>query len=144
MPEIVITPLIDSCTIARMFSVKLELAERVVRAADFFRSVTGHDVEMISGFRTCAHQQMLQRRAGSQATTCDRSTHTTCPATGADFRLPGLSDTDFLKLQFGNAAVLAGLRWGGGSPERDVTVGNTVIGRIPSDWNHLDLGRRTA
>lgn len=39
------------------------------------------------------------------------------------------------RVQFGLAANLAGLRWGGGS-----TVDDTGV---PSDWNHLDLGPRT-
>lgn len=142
MPEIVLTPLLDPCELIRTMGVSSEFATKAIAFADRFRGTTGQDVEMISGYRSCRKQQMLGRR-GRPVAPCDVSTHTSCPATGGDFRLPGLFDSDFIKLQFGNAAILSGLRWGGGSPEREVTVAGRVIGNIPSDWNHLDLGRRT-
>lgn len=136
--ELLLTPLTCVEQLTYGFGVSRDLAERVLRFADFFRATTGHDVEAISGYRTCAQQEALGRR-GRPAAPCDISTHTTCPATGMDFRLGGLFDSDFVKLLFGGAAIRAGLRWGGGSPERQ-----TEFGAIPSDWQHLDLGRRSA
>lgn len=141
MAEVSLEKYSEPCDIARQMGISIEFAVKVIVMADFFRAITGHSIEMISGYRSCAQQEALGR-AGRPAAPCDVSTHTACPATGGDFRLPGLSDTDFLKMQFGSAALRAGLRWGGGSPERDVVVLGRVIGRIPSDWNHLDLGRR--
>lgn len=143
MSEITITGLTDACELQQVMGVSSGLATKVIRFTELFRNLTGHDVEAISGYRSCRKQEMLGAR-GRPAAPCDVSTHTSCPATGMDFRLPGLSDTDLLKMQFGNTAVLAGLRWGGGSPERLVRVGGRVIGSIPSDWNHLDEGRRTS
>lgn len=136
MADLLLTQLTAVCKVQQEFQVSLELATRVLRMAEFFRQTTGHDFEMISGYRTCRKQMMLGRR-GRPAAPCDISTHTSCPATGADFRLPGLFDTDVVKSLFGGAAIRAGLRWGGGSPVDPKT-------NIPSDWNHVDLGRRMA
>jgi len=132
--DLVVTPFVDECQIMVEGGVSQELARKIVRMTQIFRNVTGHDVEMISGHRTC-RQQMALARAGRPAAACDVSTHTSCPATGADFRLPGLSDTRVLKSLFGSSVIQAGLRWGGGSPVDPET-------NIPSDWPHIDLGRR--
>jgi len=134
MPEVLITALTDPCELVAQMGVSGELAARVVRAALIFRSLTGHDFEAISGFRTCRQQEQLAAR-GRPAAPCDVSTHTSCPATGMDFRLGGLFGSDVVKSLFGSAAVQAGLRWGGGSPLDPET-------NIPSDWNHVDLGPR--
>ena len=136
MSELLVTALTQPCELVLEFGVSQELAERVVMGLAFFRSTTGHDVEAISGFRTCRQQEALGRR-GRPAAPCDISTHTSCPATGMDFRLPGLYETDLIKSLFGGAMIRAGLRWGGGSPEDPET-------NIPSDWPHVDLGRRNA
>lgn len=91
-------------------------------------------IQIISGFRTVAEQIELGRQ-GRPAADPSRSTHTTCPATGIDFRINGFVTT-LMKARFGTIAVMNGLRWGGGSPV-DPSTG------IPSDWNHVDLGPRT-
>jgi len=90
-------------------------------------------LSIISGFRTAEKQRALAAE-GRPTADVDRSTHTTCPATGADL-LPAVARTLVVQAQFGEAAVIAGLRWGGGSPV-DPNTG------IPSDWNHVDLGPR--
>jgi len=87
---------------------------------------------VLSGFRTVKEQNELIRR-GRPAANPLVSTHTTCPATGVDFRINGFV-TRLMKARFGRIVVLNGLRWGGGSPNDDVG--------IPSDWNHADLGPR--
>lgn len=141
MADTLIDSTLDACDLARIFNNSLEFSRRVIVMTQIFRSLTGHDMEQISGYRTCRQQEALGAR-GRPAAPCDISTHTSCPATGGDFRLGGLFDSDFVKAQFGSAAIQAGLRWGGGSPERDVQVAPGVTLKIPSDWNHLDLGRR--
>jgi len=62
------------------------------------------------------------------------STHTTCPATGADIRL-GFAPTRVQQAIWGRIATMNGLRWGGGGEVDD--------GGIPLDWQHVDLGPRS-
>lgn len=92
----------------------------------------GRQLEIISGYRTCAQQEALERQ-GRPAAPCDVSTHVSCPATGVDIRL-GFAPTQAQKLICGAILVYAGLRWGGGGP--------VDSDRIPVDWNHFDLGPR--
>lgn len=87
---------------------------------------------MISGYRTPEQQEELIRE-GRPAAPVELSTHTTCPATGADVRVATFP-TDAIKATWGRIATEHGLRWGGGSPRDDRG--------IPSDWNHVDLGPR--
>lgn len=89
---------------------------------------------IISGWRSIEDQLRLAR-AGRPAADPDISTHTSCPATGADLETD-IAVVPSVKAAFGRAAVEAGLRWGGGSPV-DPETG------IPSDWNHVDLGPRS-
>jgi len=90
-------------------------------------------LSIISGFRTREHQEQLAAE-GRPAADPDLSTHCSCPATGADLRVNGVETGNYEKALFGESAVRAGLRWGGGSPAPD---------GIPSDWNHVDLGPRS-
>ena len=97
-------------------------------------------VSIISGARSRELQERL-RYEGRPAADYNRSTHAATDAngcfrlaTGADVRL-GIGVTNAVKAEFGRAAVMSGLRWGGGSPV-DPETG------IPSDWNHVDLGPR--
>lgn len=99
-----------------------------------FQQATGRELTIISGLRSCTRQLELELE-GRPAADCDVSNHTVCPARAADLRIGGLT-TRSLKAEFGRAAIEAGLRWGGGSP--------VDSGGIPSDWNHVDLGRRPA
>lgn len=89
-------------------------------------------LSIISGYRTREVQAELERQ-GRPAAQDQLSTHRSCPATGADIRLPIAAD-DYVKVEFGRAAYLTLLRWGGGSPKN-------ALG-IPEDWNHVDLGPR--
>lgn len=90
-------------------------------------------VSIISGYRSPEEQNAL-REAGRPTAANDRSTHLSCPATGADLRVHAAELDDAVKIAFGVAAVSAGLRWGGGSAVNDKG--------IPSDWNHVDMGPR--
>lgn len=91
------------------------------------------EILIISGYRTASEQNALLDGAP-----IDVSTHTTCPATGADLQVKGyMKDTapPHIRKAFGDAARAAGLRWGGGS-KADPNTG------YPTDWNHVDLGPR--
>jgi hypothetical protein len=111
-----------------------ELAIRLMLTADNFRARTGAGLRIISGFRSSGEQAELDR-AGRPAAADELSTHRTCPATGADVQ-PELAVTTSVKVLLGEAAMMSGLRWGGGGPRSD--------DGIPVDWNHLDLGPRAA
>ncbi len=115
---------------ARRWLIDCNLANALARLANSLP----YPVYIISGFRTARRQRELLGEPDSQATSVDRSTHCSCPATGADLRL-GIAVTNNIKAQFGREVRIARLRWGGGSPV-DPETG------IPSDWNHVDLGRR--
>lgn len=101
---------------------------------------TVDSIKMISGFRSRESQEALDR-AGRPTAPFDRSTHTSCPATGADLRLEGLmnpkSNAQAREAWFilGQLAQGIGLRWGGGS-SIDLESG------LPVDFNHFDLGPR--
>ena len=127
------------CSIAERWGLELELVDRLVRMA----GMLPFGIEIISGARTRAHQEQLQRD-GRPTAPFHLSTHAAedvhgCPrdATGADLR-PQVSFnfTPAVRAQFGSAAVHAGLRWGGGGSVDPATG-------IPNDWQHVDLGPRT-
>jgi len=88
-------------------------------------------VFIISGFRTCEHQERL-REEGRPTAPCALSTHVaTCPATGVDVSV-SVTPVVAVRQTLGAEAVFAGLRWGGGGP--------VDSDGQPLDWNHLDLG----
>jgi len=97
---------------------------------DRFPGIGG--LSIISGHRTREEQEQLELE-GRPAAEDRLSTHRSCPATGADVRLP-LEADDYVKAELGRLCLLAGLRWGGGSPKSSLG--------IPVDWNHVDLGPR--
>lgn len=137
LPERV-PPLFDSeaCRWLQRWGISDELGARLIDMEQRFHgSLPGHPLglSIISGFRTVEHQHELEL-AGRPTAPADRSTHTTCPATGADLQVTGLTPTLAVKHHFGRAAIEAGLRWGGGS--------SIDSNGIPSDWNHVDLGPR--
>jgi uncharacterized protein YcbK (DUF882 family) len=115
------------CNFAAKWGISPVLAAKLQTMASRFP----HGVQIISGWRS-AEKQMKYIQEGKGAP-LDRSTHVTCPATGADL-WPLVAVTDVVKAVFGEAAVTSGLRWGGGSP--------VDTNGIPSDWNHVDLGPR--
>lgn len=123
-----VTPEVDVCELAQRWGIAGTLARKIrVMSANADLGLL-----IISGYRTCEQQAGLAR-VGRPAVACDVSTHTTCPATGADLWTTPAPVTA-VKARFGTSAVLAGLRWGGGSQ---------VDGSgIPADWNHVDLGPR--
>lgn len=117
----------DACSLATRWGISLQLAVKLLRV----RGRVPFAVSIISGFRTAGRQQEVGNLPPCSSGKRPCSTHTVSPATGADL-WPGIAVDDDVKLALGSAAVLEGLRWGGGSP---------VDSRgIPSDWNHFDLG----
>lgn len=108
-----------------------DLAYKLGRMVGLLEEQLGFElaVTIISGWRDAQTQAGLPHAAPDNL-----STHRSCPATGADIWL-SVAATNATKAAFGLAAQRAGLRWGGGSA-LDPSTG------IPSDWNHVDLGRR--
>lgn len=128
LPE-TIEPHTDPCALAARWSIHLRLAVLLVRLAGRLE----FPLQIISGFRTASKQEALGKKGRPTAPTkC--STHTWCPATGADL-WPGVHPVTAVKARLGAEAVLVGLRWGGGG-KVDPESG------IPKDWNHVDLGPR--
>jgi len=121
-----------SCELVDRWLISLELAQKLKAVAA--RLEQRLSFVLISGYRTCLEQQALAA-AGRPAASCDRSTHTSCPSTGADIWIEGGRSGSLIDvIDLGLAAEREGLRWGGGSA-RDQSG-------IPFDWNHLDLGPR--
>lgn len=117
-----------ACELSEKWRISHLLAERLVKLA----SHLPFQLQIISGWRSLEKQQELINEG--KGAPLDRSTHVTCPATGADV-WPTVQVAGQIKMELGRQARLAGLRWGGGSAV-DPETG------IPSDWNHLDLGPR--
>ena len=118
-----------ACDLSRRWKIAPTLATRIVTMA----SMLPFPLSIISGHRTDDQQRSLTIQ-GRPTAPVDRSTHTSCPAIGADV-WPSTVATAEVQATLGLAAVESGLRWGGGSPPDPVTL-------IPSDWNHVDLGPR--
>lgn len=130
------------CDLVARWQIHPVLAARIL---DMLRPEVGPfgylGLSIISGARSRSDQARLEAE-GRPAAPFDLSTHANedasgCPrlATGADLR-PGVESVRTVQAQFGYAALLSFLRWGGGSPI-DPETG------IPSDWNHVDLGPRS-
>lgn len=93
-------------------------------------------ISIISGYRTPERQRELLNDPDATAAPVDRSTHTSCPATGADLRPHVDVIDDQVKRAIGSAAQMVGLRWGGGARRvNGIPVGN--------EWRHVDLGPRS-
>ena len=120
----------DWCGLSSRWKLDPTLAQRLTAMA----ARAPFPVQIISGYRSPEKQRQLKYE-GRPAAPVDRSTHTSCPATGADV-WPGIAVTRVVQAQLGEAGTIAGLRWGGGSPV-DPQTG------IPSDWNHFDMGPRS-
>lgn len=120
---------VDPCELAERWMISYQLALRLTRLP----GALPFGIQIISGYRTPQEQEELLKE-GKGAAPVDVSTHTSCPATGADL-WPTIAVTNVVKATFGAAVTYAGLRWGGGSPV-DPETG------IPVDWNHVDLGPR--
>lgn len=135
IPEL-LQPHTDPCSLASKWGIDIDLATRLVSMVNRLE----FPVSIISGLRSRKEQEAL-RRSGRPTADPDKSTHLSCPATGADVQ-PQIFVTTLVKARLGAEARFAGLRWGGGSP----TVRHTDIGGgtalLPSDWNHFDLGPR--
>lgn len=126
--------MLDHCELVEHWQLTHLLASRLIAMQCYFEDATGRDLVIISGHRTCQEQKELKYQ-GRPAAPCELSTHVIYPAQGADLRVPGVFPSTYIKQHFGAAATLAGLRWGGGSPQDERG--------IPSDWNHVDTGPRT-
>ena len=134
MPEREIILDSDPCTLAQKWGVALDVMERVWKAAEQFAIETGGiKVRIISGWRSAAEQRRLSGQ-GRPTAPDDLSTHRSCPATGVDIAIQPLT-SEFLKVTWGRAAFINGLRWGGGGPFDPKNL-------IPLDWRHVDRGPR--
>jgi len=119
----------NACDIATRWQLTVRVAEKLSCMA----GRVPYGLSIISGHRSNEKQDAL-RAEGRPAARNDRSNHTRCPATAADV-WPSVAKTLQVQAALGEAAVVCGLRWGGGSPT-DPQTG------IPSDWNHVDEGPR--
>lgn len=121
------------CALARGWGLDEDFAIRLSRAI-----LTLHPMEVtvISGQRSQSLQESLEGAAPFDVSTHANVDRNGCPrlSTGADLRISVFPNNN-AKATFGAAMVRQGLRWGGGSPI-DPQTG------IPSDWNHIDAGRR--
>ena len=123
----------DPCALAEKWGVDFDVMERVWHAANSFKMDTGVPVWIISGWRSAAEQRRLSRQ-GRPTAPDNLSTHRSCPATGVDVSIQLLT-SEFLKVAWGRAAFIHGLRWGGGGPVDPKNL-------IPLDWRHVDKGPR--
>jgi len=139
LPERLPTDPAKACELASRWMLSGELAERLVTMANH----TPFPLEIISGYRTAERQKELEQE-GRQTAPDALSTHRSCPATGADLNPVNVSGlTKPVQVYIGEAATRAGLRWGGGSPTVPIKFGTRDTGYVmPSDWQHVDLGRR--
>jgi len=129
IPELIPTPGLALCSFAQRWGISNELAQRLHQ----MQWDLEFPVSIISGLRSEEEQNAL-RGQGRPAADNDKSTHLTCPATGADV-MPQIAITNYVKARLGAEGVLAGMRWGGGGAV-DPETG------IPRDWPHFDLGPR--
>jgi len=122
----------DPCDLAVTWGLDVTFASKLAVAVAQYEEQTRGTVFITSGFRTKQSQDRL-RRQGRPTADDDRSTHRSCPATGADVML-GFAPVRVQKHIWGNVLFLNGLRWGGGSPMDE--------NGIPTDWQHVDMGPR--
>jgi len=122
------------CDLPDRWGLSFELSNRLVASAHDYERETALPVWIISGYRTEKEQDALRRR-GRPTADENKSTHRSCPATGADVAL-GFAPTRVQKAIWGRIVVMNGLRWGGG--------GAVDSGGIPVDWGHIDLGPRNS
>lgn len=121
------------CAFLNRWGISDELGSKLVQMAGNLE----FGISIISGIRSEQLQEDL-RLQGRPTAPPGRSTHTSCPATGADL-LTLVAPVVAVKARFGAAATFVGLRWGGGSPRGALDSDEPGI---PSDWNHVDLGPR--
>jgi len=121
---------------ATRWVISCDLAMRLVATA----AALPFRISIISGWRSPAEQLEL-KASGRPTASPDRSTHLSCPATGADV-WPAIHASLLVKQELQVAAHQAGLRVGGGGPgdpASEISGGRFIFS---VDWNHLDLGPR--
>ena len=121
----------DPCSLAARWRISLDLATKLFRGSEILQQAGLGIPVIISGYRTVDEQEAL-RASGRPTAPPGRSTHTVCPATGADLWLSSASESQGAKLAFVTTFESVGLRVGGGSP--------LDPSNLPTDWNHVDLG----
>jgi len=125
---------LHSCALMLDWKLSDELALKVANVMQTWdEEAGGIGIRVISGYRTRTEQQVLIDE-GRTTLPWERSTHGTCPATGADLWIDGLPTTA-MKHRFARIVFESGLRVGGGSPIDPDTL-------LHTDWNHVDLGPR--
>lgn len=134
MPEREVITLSNPCVLSQIWQVDERVMALIFRTAELFQNTQRRPVWIISGWRTREEQRRLHR-IGRQAAPDELSTHRSCPATGVDISLGSTPPSDVIRA-WGDLVELNGLRWGGGSPKDERG--------IPSDWPHVDAGRRAA
>lgn len=138
IPE-VIPPVIDQqqlVAFATRWRIACELARRLVITA----SLLPFAITIISGWRS-ELQQAEEKAKGRPTADPDRSTHMSCPATGADV-WPSIHASFLVKQELQVAAHHAGLRVGGGGPGDPASAISGGRFLFSVDWNHLDMGPR--
>lgn len=116
------------------WGIREDIAHKALELGSCFRIATGRELYIISGYRSPEKQREL-RAQGRPAADPALSNHTVYPALAFD--VDAFPDpTKEQKLLLGQCGLCIGLRWGGGSRLDD--------NGIPTDWNHFDLGPRSA
>jgi len=139
LPEVIPWQGVSDAELLRFASrwvISCMLATRLVATA----AALPFRISIISGWRSPAEQAEL-KAAGRPTADPDRSTHLSCPATGADV-WPAIFATNLVKQEIQVAGHQAGLRVGGGGPgdpSSRISGGRFIFSK---DWNHLDLGPR--
>lgn len=130
----------DVCDLAHRWKVAPDTMQRVWLSAQEYEQQMGLKergglrVWIISGWRSRGQQRALGRQGRPTAPDA-LSTHRSCPATGVDISL-GLLASEFMKVTWGRAVFIQGLRWGGGGAVDPKNL-------IPLDWRHVDRGPRS-
>jgi hypothetical protein len=136
LPQL-IEPQTDVCVLADRWKISIQLAVRLILLRSLagrnpgFRGTAGEVPRLfiISGYRDPERQAQICREAppGRPCAHPDRSTHTSCPATGADLRIESGPPDAWALLGTIWTRELGG-RWGGEFETPDP--------------NHFDLGAR--
>lgn len=128
---------LEGCALSHKWLLEPDFAIRLAGAFQEIRFFLANtDVWIISGRRSREDQAAIDGSAPFELSTHADTDRNGCPrlSTGVDFWVSVFA-TNNVKATVGSILHRQGLRWGGGSPPDPATG-------IPSDWNHVDTGRR--